>query len=538
MSEMGSRSTVVLAVLATTVLAAAAVASQGTAATTGVAPAVSSSSSCSAFSDCLACTNTTRQYETEGCRWCRNSCKDAISAAFLCESETTIRYDDMCPVAPQVPSPYLANWMGENMDVIGSLTLLDLSLPGTHDTLTYDLSARVSDGGIDDYPELARILHDFSPLVPDGIEDFIRQQAETHDLTITQQLENGIRFFDIRAMYEYSDKLEAPDWYSLHCVESNHPSMTYFREINDFLNVHTSEVVVMWLSKHGSECAVGNDAYPNVSIATKQAFWDSIATLYADKIVDFAVTPINSTSLRDMVAANQRVVFYVSDYAEFTNSSTKALDGCSIDNRLPPCANNNATEAFKQHRDVFKNAQATIDEGKKNSKFLLMSMAGGGPGIAAMFSLRFFKTEVPGEEAKCASKYSYPGMTWCPPTLLDQSQLENYYAQQTIEETITVPGYRLPNAIYINGVDWDGTIRTGTQVEWGAVRNFHDLEHYKTGYAYVDTFILNNLMIACANENEKSVACKAKQEYVQSRRAKHPLQTWEDAAFGRLVNFP
>jgi len=33
-----------------------------------------------------------------------------------------------------------SNWMGELLPVIGNQTLLDLSLPGTHDTQTYDLS--------------------------------------------------------------------------------------------------------------------------------------------------------------------------------------------------------------------------------------------------------------------------------------------------------------------------------------------------------------------------------------------------------------
>jgi hypothetical protein len=44
----------------------------------------------------------------------------------------------------------LANWMGVAMPAIKDLSLLDLSLPGTHDSLTYDLSLTTSDGGIDD----------------------------------------------------------------------------------------------------------------------------------------------------------------------------------------------------------------------------------------------------------------------------------------------------------------------------------------------------------------------------------------------------
>jgi hypothetical protein len=513
---------------------------------------VATAAECAAYGDCLSCTNTTRFAENTGCRWCLNSCRDPLSANLVCHSavDAIVRYDDMCRVVPEAPTPYLANWMGQNMAVIGSLTLLDVSLPGTHDTLTYDLSTRVSDGGIDGSSELAQILHDYAAIVPDGIEDFIRQQAETHDLTISQQLQNGIRFFDFRIMYEYSDKVD-PDWYSLHCVQSNNKAMKYFTEINDFLNVHKEEVVVLWLSKHGSECAVGADAYPNVTVSVKQAYWNSIVSLFSDKIVDFTTTPINSTSLQTMVDSNKRVVIYASDYKEFTGSSKYALDGCLIDNRLPPGLDDLASAAAYQ-RDVYSSAQSVIDAGKSGSKFLLMSLASGGGGsVPIMFALRFFKTELPGEEAKCAAKYSVPGMSWCPPTLLDQSQLHNYYSQQGLEDTVTVAGYRLPNAIYVNGVDWDGTIRTGTQVLWGAVRNFYDNEHQATAYAYVDTFILNNLMVACggdsgvdgyeihsAKDAEKSVACAKGKEFVEARRSKHPIEFWDDAAFGRLSGFP
>ena len=58
----------------------------------------------------------------------------------------------------------------------------------------YDLSLIVSDGGVDGSDKLAEILHDYSHLVPNGIEDYIRQQSQTQDLDITTQLNNGIQF--------------------------------------------------------------------------------------------------------------------------------------------------------------------------------------------------------------------------------------------------------------------------------------------------------------------------------------------------------
>jgi hypothetical protein len=73
--------------------------------------------------------------------------------------------------------PY-SDWIGEMFPVLGNLSLLDISLPGTHDTLTYDLSEEVSLGADDDSAFISWILHWASKLgvVPGA---WIRQQAKT-----------------------------------------------------------------------------------------------------------------------------------------------------------------------------------------------------------------------------------------------------------------------------------------------------------------------------------------------------------------------
>jgi hypothetical protein len=54
--------------------------------------------------------------------------------------------------------------MGALAPIIADQTILGLALPGTHDTLTYDLSLVVSDGGIDGEEGIAEILHLISEL--------------------------------------------------------------------------------------------------------------------------------------------------------------------------------------------------------------------------------------------------------------------------------------------------------------------------------------------------------------------------------------
>ena len=112
---------------------------------------------------------------------------------------------------------FLANWMGEMESVIANQTLLDLSLPGSHDTMTYDLSTALSDG-YEGLPSIVTtILHELTPLVAG---QFIRDQGRTQGLNLTAQLDGGVRFIDFRIMFtsslpESAEGKATKDWYCL-----------------------------------------------------------------------------------------------------------------------------------------------------------------------------------------------------------------------------------------------------------------------------------------------------------------------------------
>merc|ERR1712136_247062 len=109
----------------------------------------------------------------------------------------------------------LANWMGQLEPILGESTLLDLSLPGAHDAMTYDLSDTLSDGyeGID--AVVSDLLHDVTPLVAGS---FVRAQGQTQGINMTSFLDAGVRFIDFRIMYTHEpDTVWFPpqDWYCL-----------------------------------------------------------------------------------------------------------------------------------------------------------------------------------------------------------------------------------------------------------------------------------------------------------------------------------
>jgi hypothetical protein len=145
-------------------------------------------------------------------------------------------------------------------------------------------------------------------------------------------------------------------------VQSNQLAMVYLTEVHEWMLAHPTELVVFWLSKHGSECATGQDAFPGVTIKNKQVclarehhqmehcktfrsfrllilllhlqcsvfrivqklitcvqicccctyhhqdFWGGVEALFSDLIMDFSQTTINTTSVNDLIDNNYRAV--------------------------------------------------------------------------------------------------------------------------------------------------------------------------------------------------------------------------------------
>jgi hypothetical protein len=493
---------------------------------------------CRNINACVECTE-----EAFRCGWDHKEGKCGLRTSL--HSDSVLVFDDTCPV-DYGKSEFLADWMGSVMNIIGTSTLLDLSLPGTHDTLTYDLSTTVSEGGMDEALRLAELLHKATPVVPDFIEDYIRSGAQCQDLSITQQLDAGMRFLDIRMMLEYSDS--PSEWYSLHMMQSRAPSLQYFAEIRRWMDAHPSEVVVMWLSKHGNECATGEDQYPKVSVEQKQSFWGEILSVFDGVTADMSQTLLNETSVGTMVKRNHRAVFYVADYLEMTGYAADttpryALDSCLIDNQL---GTSGYTEAIQKQRDTYAGANARKAADKTEQRFYLVSLAGNMDYTHAAL-IKFSPFDVLADDAaltaKCAATFGLEGMDWCPETLLDGSQLSNYYAQVALGELVQKVqagdfSSGLPNAIYINAVgSIEGTIRTGTEVLWGRNRS-PDAAHAQQGYAYADTFVLYNVLKACAAA-DKSISsdCQKYSDLLKERIEANPVLLWDDAVYGRLSSW-
>ena len=445
----------------------------------------------------------------------------------------------------QATAPRLSNWMEDLSEIIGNMTILDLALPGTHDTLTYDLSTTVADNA-NDLPSWASwMLHTFHKLTP-FVGDFIRDNAKTQELDVLSQLEAGIRFLDIRTVYTAppSTAIGAHDWYSLHLVESNQLSMSYFTAIANFLRDHPKEVVVMMLTRHGCEQCTGEAQYPNVSNAQKQKFWKQIKAAFDTAGVGFVpssgsnYTSVNSTTLSQLVSSNKRALLYAGDYVNFTNEDPLAWDGNYVFNGGAGESVNDLPTAFKNWDGFYRGNAVQRAQYKESNTFYLMSLAGSPPSAVTQYAAEILVAGKLGLHPKdllekCAKEMNIPDlMEWCPKTLDEYERLRNFYSQVFLDR-IALPEYQKsyspPGAIYLDVVGKHGEIRTDTQA----------LD--KKGFAYVDTLLLWNTRQGCQDERsveERSVRCIAAEAALVTRRATFPMERWNDPSSGRHSDWP
>ena len=336
-------------------------------------------------------------------------------------------------------------------------------------------------------------------------------------------------------------------------MQSKDLALNYYKEIRQWLDAHPDEIVALWISKHGNGGATGSDAYPEVTKSEKRKFWGEIVEVFEGVIVDTSVSQMNVTTIAELRERNHRLIPYVGDYDEFTGGPNQkfALDGTLVDNNLGSSVDNEM-DAYNSEIAMFKSMKDLRANDKSNNKLYLRSMAtsSGDTQVEAVAMMKFDPFANKEEQTKkCTDSFNMPdgmlydknGDGWCPPTLMDIAQLGQYYKQVSLDEAYNNfdNGWYFPNAIYLDALDYDGTVRTGTTLEWGEERDGDDGDetHRLARYAYADTLIGFNVKLACVGK-ETDEACVGILKLVEDRRANYPLNRWDDAKYGRSATWP
>jgi hypothetical protein len=138
----------------------------------------------------------------------------------------------------QVPLYNTSIWMQQMGDKIYSRSLLDITLPGTHDSGAYEFGDVLSPIDPELVADLIKIAYDLDI----DIYTFIKNWSQTQDTTIYEQLMGGIRYLDLRACFIQND------WYTQHFLVGTR-TQDLLNDIQAFMLESPGEVLVVELGE-------------------------------------------------------------------------------------------------------------------------------------------------------------------------------------------------------------------------------------------------------------------------------------------------
>lgn len=129
----------------------------------------------------------------------------------------------------------MADWMAQLPLAAQDKPLMTLAIPGSHHSGTYNLK---EDSEITpDQPWCVRALNP-----NDMIRRAVYNWSKDQSLNIRQQLEAGVRFLDVTVAYINENIYVV---HGLRCMAIR----DLFRQVNDFVNIHTKEIVLIDINR-------------------------------------------------------------------------------------------------------------------------------------------------------------------------------------------------------------------------------------------------------------------------------------------------
>lgn len=130
------------------------------------------------------------------------------------------------------------DWMSQLPPELHSIPLFNLAIPGSHDSMSYDLDINSS---IIEPERLKR----FSKIY--CARKIVRKWATTQEETITKQLDIGVRYFDLRIARKPNDT-NPNRLYFYHGLYTQTDVETVLKVINDWAERHPREILILALS--------------------------------------------------------------------------------------------------------------------------------------------------------------------------------------------------------------------------------------------------------------------------------------------------
>ncbi|XP_073346264.1 PI-PLC X domain-containing protein 1-like [Pagrus major] len=130
------------------------------------------------------------------------------------------------------------DWMSQLPAELHNIPLFNLAIPGSHDSMSYDLDIN---SPIIEPERLKRLSKIYCA------RKIVRKWALTQEETITQQLDAGVRYFDLRIAKKRNDT-DPTRLYFHHGLYTHTDVETVLRVVHDWAESHPREILILALS--------------------------------------------------------------------------------------------------------------------------------------------------------------------------------------------------------------------------------------------------------------------------------------------------
>lgn len=181
------------------------------------------------------------------------------------------------------------HWMQHLANQIRNRELSRLAIPGTHDSGTYGITAL---SGLS--PDVPDVFRDILLYVPNATR-FIAPWVKTQDQNFYEQLNDGIRYFDIRTCYNPEDD----ELFLCHGLFSV-PTETLLNQVNQFIQEQTQEIVILDFNH-----------FAGMGIDQHRRLADMIVTKFGDKLAPRSLG--NDVTVGQIWSGNYNVLVFYRD---------------------------------------------------------------------------------------------------------------------------------------------------------------------------------------------------------------------------------
>ncbi|XP_028655843.1 PI-PLC X domain-containing protein 1-like isoform X1 [Erpetoichthys calabaricus] len=134
-------------------------------------------------------------------------------------------------------------WMSQLPDELMDVPLYNLAIPGSHNSITYCLDTSHASPVDLTQPVIVKKLDKYAKPV---FRPFLYKWSVTQESTVLQQLDAGVRYFDLRIAHKLSDN--SCNLYFYHGVHTTVTVEMVLNEISTWLEEHKREVVILSFS--------------------------------------------------------------------------------------------------------------------------------------------------------------------------------------------------------------------------------------------------------------------------------------------------